>query len=91
VDLTAFTQPPTAYVLKCWDDEETAIARVKAATARTDVPVIANVNAVGERPENLPGLAAGLIAAGASDLRYYHAGLASPARHQAIREAVAQR
>ncbi len=91
VDLTAFAQPPSAYVLKCWDDEEAAIARIKAAAARTDVPLVANVNAVGERPEDLPALAARLVAAGASELRYYHAGLASPARQQAIREAVAQR
>jgi hypothetical protein len=91
VDLTAFAQPPSAYVLKCWDDEEAAIGRIKAAAARTAVPLVANVNAVGERPEDLPGLAARLAAAGASELRYYHAGLASPARQQAIRAAVTQR
>lgn len=77
-----------AFVLKCWDDEEAAIARVKAAGARTGVPLVANVNALGERPSELPGLAARLVAAGASEVRYYHAGLASPARQAAIRAAV---
>jgi hypothetical protein len=91
VDLTAFSRPPAAYVLKCWDDEEAAIGRMKAAAARTEVPLIANVNALGEGPEDLPALAARLVAAGASELRYYHAGLASLARQAAIREAVAQK
>jgi hypothetical protein len=91
VDLTAFGKPPSAYVLKCWDDEEAAIGRMKAAAARTEVPLVANVNALGERSEDLPALAGRLVAAGASELRYYHAGLASPARQAAIREAVAQR
>jgi hypothetical protein len=76
------------FVLKCWDDEEPAIARMKAAAARTGVPLVANVNALGERPSELPGLAARLVAAGASEIRYYHAGLASPARQAAIRAAV---
>jgi hypothetical protein len=79
---------PNAFVVKCWDDDEAAIARVKAAAARTAVPLIANVNALGERAAELPSLAARLIAAGASELRYYHAGLASPARQAAIRAAV---
>ncbi|HET6296587.1 MAG TPA: hypothetical protein VFG33_24590 [Kribbella sp.] len=88
VDLAGFTQPPDAFVVKCWDDEEAAIARVKAAAARTDVPLVANVNALGETPSDLPSLAARLVAAGASQLRYYHGGLASPARQAAIRAAV---
>ncbi|TDO34702.1 hypothetical protein EV643_12661 [Kribbella sp. VKM Ac-2527] len=89
VDLTAFeVQRPDGFVVKCWDDEEAAIARVKAAAARTDVPIVANVNALGERPAELPALAARLVAAGASGLRYYHGGLASPARQAAIRAAV---
>jgi hypothetical protein len=89
VELPAFTRPPDAFVLKCWDDEEAAISRMKSA--RTEAPLIANVNALGERPEDLPALAARLVAAGASELRYYHAGLASPARQAAIRQAVEQR
>ncbi|WP_020387802.1 hypothetical protein [Kribbella catacumbae] len=88
VELAGFAPAPAAFVLKCWDDEESAIARVKAAAARTDVRLVANVNALGERPEELSALAAGLVAAGASELRYYHAGLASPARQEAIRLAV---
>ena len=86
LDLTSCS--PDAFVLKCWDDDEAAIARIKAAAARTEVPLVANVNALGERPSELPALAARLVAAGASQLRYYHAGLASPARQAAIRAAV---
>jgi hypothetical protein len=88
VELAGFEPAPTGFVLKCWDDEESAIARMKGAAARTGVPLIANVNALGERPSELPALAARLVAAGASELRYYHAGLASPARQAAIRAAV---
>lgn len=88
VDLVGFETAPAAFVLKSWDDEEAAIGRVKAAAARTAVPLVANVNALGERPEELTALAARLVAAGASELRYYHAGLASPARLAAIRSAV---
>ena len=79
---------PDAFVVKCWDDEEAAIGRVKAAAGRTPVPLVANVNALGERAAELPSLAARLLAAGASGVRYYHAGLASPARLAAIREAI---
>lgn len=88
IELAGFEPAPAAYVLKCWDDEEAAIARIMAVTARTDVPLVANVNAVGERPSELPALVARLVAAGASELRYYHAGLASPARQAAISAAV---
>lgn len=88
VDLAGFETAPAAFVLKSWDDEEAAIGRVKAAAARTAVPLVANVNALGERPDELTALAARLVAAGASELRYYHAGLASPARLAAIRAAV---
>lgn len=77
---------PTAYTLKCWDDAEPAIARLKSA--RTDVPLVANVTALGDRPDELPSLVSRLVAAGASEVRYYHAGLASPARQRAIRAAV---
>ncbi len=84
LDLTAAS--PTAYTLKCWDDAESAIARGKAA--RTDGPLVANVNALGDRPHELPSLVSRLVAAGASEVRYYHAGLASPVRQQAIRAAV---
>jgi hypothetical protein len=88
IDLAGFASPPAAYTVKCWDDEEAAIARLKAAAARTDVPLVANVNALGDRPADLPSLASRLVAAGAQQLRYYHAGLASPARQAAIRAAV---
>lgn len=86
VDYAAVT--PDALVVKCWDDDEAAIGRVKAAAARTSVPLIANVTALGERPAELPLLAARLMAAGASGLRIYHAGLASPARRTAIRSTI---
>jgi hypothetical protein len=79
---------PDAFVVKCWDDDETAIRKVKAAVGRTSTPLIANVTALGERPDELPSLTSRLIAAGAAEVRYYHAGLASPARQAAIRAAV---
>ncbi|GAA3578641.1 hypothetical protein [Kribbella ginsengisoli] len=88
VEVAGFAPDPAAFVLKCWDDEEAAIARMKGAAGRTGVPLVANVNALGERPSELPALAARLVAAGASEVRYYHAGLASPARLAAIRAAV---
>lgn len=88
IELAGFEPSPDAFVLKCWDDEDAASARLKAAATRTGVPLVANVNAVGERPEELPALVKGLVAAGASQVRYYHAGLASPARQAAIRAAV---
>ncbi|MGC4940284.1 hypothetical protein [Kribbella sp. DT2] len=86
LDLAAAS--PTAYTLKCWDEPEPAIGRLKAAAARTDVPLVANVNALGERPGDLPSLVGRLVSAGAEQVRYYHAGLASPARQAAIRAAV---
>jgi hypothetical protein len=86
VEYTAVS--PDAFVVKCWDDDEAAIGQVKSAVARTSVPLIANVTALGERPAELPSLAARLMAAGASGVRYYHAGLASPVRQAAIRSAV---
>jgi hypothetical protein len=88
IDLAGFASPPSAYTVKCWDDEESAIARLKAASARTKVPLVANVNALGDRPADLRSLTSQLVAAGAQELRYYHAGLASPARRAAIRAAV---
>jgi hypothetical protein len=88
VRLAGFEPAPDGFVLKCWDDEEAVIARLKTAATRTGVPLIANVNAVGDRPEDLPALVKGIVAAGVSQVRYYHAGLASPARQAAIRAAV---
>jgi hypothetical protein len=87
IELAGF-EGASAIVLKCWDEEEAAIARMKGAAGRTGVPLVANVNALGERSWELPALAARLVAAGASEIRYYHAGLASPARQAAIRAAV---
>ncbi|WP_328988784.1 hypothetical protein OG394_21395 [Kribbella sp. NBC_01245] len=88
-DLTGFAEgPPDAFVLKCWHDEEAALARVKAAAARTDVPLVANVTALEQRPEDLASFTSRLVAAGVSEVRYYHAGLASPARQAAIRTAI---
>lgn len=88
VELAGFEPAPDGFVLKCWDSEEAATARLKTATTRTGVPLIANVNAVGDHSEDLPALVKGVVAAGASQVRYYHAGLASPARQAAIRAAV---
>ncbi len=88
VDLAS--APADAFVLKCWGDEEDALAAVKAAAARTDVPLVANLSVLEDRPDRVPELAARLAAAGASRLRYYHAGLASPARLAAIRRATSE-
>nr|WP_202886330.1 hypothetical protein [Kribbella sandramycini] len=83
VDLPAHA--PDAYVLKCWGEVGTAARQVKAAAARTDVPLIANVTVLEERWDGVEEL----LEAGASEIRYYHAGLASKNRLQRIREASA--
>ncbi|MER8161110.1 hypothetical protein [Streptomyces sp. NPDC094472] len=54
-------------------------------------PVIANVSVLEEHPAQLAGRVARLPAAGAQRILYYHAGLASPARLQALRAANAQK
>ena len=88
VGMAALRAPVDAYVLKCWGEEEPAVARIKAAAARTDMPLVANVTVLEGRPRDVPSLVGRLVAAGASELRYYHAGLASPARLAALRSAV---
>ncbi|MEV0618928.1 hypothetical protein AB0I81_36810 [Nonomuraea sp. NPDC050404] len=87
IDLASFDAPVDGYVLKCWGREEEALARVKAAAGRTGVPLVANVTVLEDGHARVPDLAADLIAAGARQLRYYHAGLGSPARLASLRAA----
>ncbi|HEY4465505.1 MAG TPA: hypothetical protein VGN41_22785 [Streptosporangiaceae bacterium] len=49
---------------------------------------LAGVTALGARPADLPEQAEAVLAAGATDLRLYHAGLASPGDHDAMRAMV---
>jgi hypothetical protein len=84
VDLTTFPAPPDAFVLKCWGAED----QVKAAAERTTAPVVANVTALEDHPDTLAARVRRLVEAGAQQIRYYHAGLAFPARLKAVRAAV---
>lgn len=86
VDLTGFRGGPDAYVLKCWDDENAAVARMTGAAGRTDVPLVANVTVLDGDPDALAGRVARLRAAGAAEFRYYHSGLASATRLAALRD-----
>ncbi|MFG6196264.1 hypothetical protein [Nonomuraea sp. JJY05] len=87
IDLAAFDAPVDAYVLKCWGPEEAALAQVKAAASRTGIPLVANLTVLEDGHARIPALAADLIAGGARQLRYYHAGLGSPARLASVRAA----
>jgi hypothetical protein len=76
-------------VLACWDPA-TAVAHVArtAAAAPPGARIAASLLAVaglGGTPETLPGQAKAVHAAGATELRLYHAGLASPSDLTAIR------
>ncbi|GAA3113057.1 hypothetical protein [Streptomyces echinatus] len=88
--LDRFAGRATGFVVKCWDDEDRAVARVKDAVRDSTRPVIANVSVLEEHPAHLARRVARLRAAGARAIRYYHAGLASPARLRALRTAEAQ-
>ncbi|MGW6604319.1 hypothetical protein [Streptomyces sp. NPDC055036] len=88
LDLARYDGPVDAYVLKCWDEPDAALTRVKSATLNTAVPIVANVSVIEDPPGELASRIAGLRAAGARDFRYYHAGLASSARLDALRSAV---
>ncbi|MEU5294602.1 hypothetical protein [Streptomyces umbrinus] len=90
LDLGRFGGRATALVLKCWDDENRAVARVEEAVRDSARPVIANVSVVDGHPADLTRRVARLMAAGARQIRYYHAGLSSPARLRALRMANAQ-
>jgi hypothetical protein len=84
VDFQAVT--PDAFVLKCWDDAGAAARQLKAAAQRTDIPLIANVTALNEHWDGVTEL----LEAGATGVRYYHAGLASQARLDRIRTAITE-
>lgn len=87
IDLASFDAPVDAYVLKCWGPEEAALAQVKAAASRTEIPLVANLTVLEDGYARIPALAADLVAGGARQLRYYHAGLGSPARLASVRAA----
>ncbi|SEH02597.1 hypothetical protein SAMN05444920_12824 [Nonomuraea solani] len=87
IDLAGFDAPVDAYVLKCWGSEEAALAQVKAAASRTEIPLVANLTVLEDGHARIPALAADLVAEGARQLRYYHAGLGSPARLASVRAA----
>ncbi len=76
-------------VLPCGDPAAAADVVARAAAGMPAGPVIAaNLTAVaglGGDPATLPGQAAAVRAAGATELRLYHAGLAAPADLAAIR------
>ncbi|GAB3938376.1 hypothetical protein GCM10029976_052770 [Kribbella albertanoniae] len=80
------TVTPDAFVLKCWGDTQAAVRQLKAAAERTTIPLIANVTALDTEWNGVTEL----LQAGASGVRYYHAGLASKARLDRIRTAVAE-
>ncbi|MFG2662543.1 hypothetical protein ACGFXD_46625, partial [Streptomyces sp. NPDC048425] len=88
LDLARFDGSATAVVVKCWDDEDRSAARIKDAVAASTRPVIANVSVLDEPPAALARRMVRLRAAGAQHFRYYHAGLASPARLRTLRDAV---
>jgi hypothetical protein len=62
-------------------------AQAAPAAARI-AATLAGVTALGARPADLPGQAEAVLAAGATDLRLYHAGLASADDHGAMRAMV---
>ena len=78
----------TGIVLSCWDpDTAPALVSRAAATAPQGTAVAASLLAVsglGGDPATLPAQAAAVHAAGATELRLYHAGLASAADLAAI-------
>lgn len=88
VDLATFPAPADAFVLKCWGAEDVGVTQVKASAERTTAPVVANVTALEDHPGTLATRVGRLLDAGAQQVRYYHAGLASPARLDAVRAAV---
>lgn len=60
-------------------------AALDAPAAPRIAATLTAVTALGSRTADLPGQAAAVLAAGATDLRLYHAGLASAADHDAMR------
>jgi hypothetical protein len=79
-------------VLACWGDLDEAAADVSAMAAQSPAgrPIAASLLAtggLGGRIDTLPAQAERLRAAGATELRFYHAGLASAADLDGIRAA----
>jgi hypothetical protein len=76
-------------VLSCWDPATAAAHVTRTATAAPPGARIAAsllaVTGLGGRPATLPEQAAAVRAAGATELRLYHAGLAAPSDLAAIR------
>jgi hypothetical protein len=89
VDLAAVAPTVEGFLLKCWGEPAADAGALKAATARVldRTRLVANVNALPPQ-RDLAGHAAAVVAAGAGELRYYHAGLAGAERFQAIQATV---
>jgi hypothetical protein len=87
VPLAGFAPLVDAYLLKCWGSHEAAVKQLKAARD-SGVPALGNVNFLEQDPANLPARLTDLREAGATDFRFYHAGLASPPRLAAFRKAL---
>jgi hypothetical protein len=89
VDLAAVAPTVEGFLLKCWGDESADAGALKSAATRVldRTRLIANVNALPPQ-QNLAGHVAAMAAAGAGEIRYYHAGLAGAERLQAIAAAV---
>jgi hypothetical protein len=91
VDLAAVAPNVEGFLLKCWGDTDSSAEAVKSAAGRVldRTRLIANVTALPPQAD-LPRHAAAMAAAGATEMRYYHAGLVGPARLASIAAAVAE-
>jgi hypothetical protein len=89
VDLATVAPSVEGFLLKCWGDSAADAAAVKSAAARVldRTRLIANVTALPPQRDLVRHTAA-MVAAGATEVRYYHAGLGSPARLDTIAAAV---
>ena len=80
-------------ILACPDPAAAAAARVasvvRESLGRRVIATLPAVAALGADTGELPAKAQAVLAAGATDLRLYHAGLASAADHTAQREVAA--
>ncbi|HEY3871644.1 MAG TPA: hypothetical protein VGM10_25005 [Actinocrinis sp.] len=86
-------------ILACGVRSAAALANVRqcaalagpgpAGAAQAVAATVSAVRGLGGRPDDLPAWCADLRDAGASELRFYHAGIASDADLAAVREAIA--
>ncbi|NUR27391.1 MAG: hypothetical protein HOV83_16355 [Catenulispora sp.] len=88
IDPASFAKDATGVVVNCWDGNTENVT----LSASHSIPVHAGllgVRGMGAHPERSADQMAAMRAAGASGIRLYHAGLASNADLDAMREAVA--